>query len=66
MEKLLTTKELAEATGLSEYFINQEVREGKLKAVKLGNRNRYREKSIDEWLSAKEEAEPQKRPRVSQ
>ena len=51
MNKLLTSKQVANKLGLSEYTIWRYVKAGKLKAIKLTKRNfRIEEKDLNQFL----------------
>lgn len=55
MNKVLTTKELAEYLKLTEVTIYKYVHEGKIPALKIGSRWRFDKDQIDDLLRKKEE-----------
>ena len=50
MERLLEPKEVSELLGIHLDTVRRYLREGKIKAIKLGNRWRIRESDLDKFL----------------
>lgn len=51
MQNLMTTKEVAEKLKVSRQMVSKLVKEGKLKADRVGHRYRFKEEYIEEYLS---------------
>lgn len=51
MKELYTTNEVAEKLRVSRQMISKLVKEGKLKADRVGHRYRFKEEYIEEYLS---------------
>ena len=50
MEDLLSIKETAKALRMSESFVYQEAREGKITCVKFGSKTYFKQRHIDEYV----------------
>jgi len=53
--KLYTIAEVESLSGFSRTYIYECIREGRLKAYKVGRRYRFKEEDVMEWLGLKQE-----------
>ncbi len=51
MEQLLTVKQLAEALQINEQTVQRFIREGKLKAFRVGREYRIKKSKLNEYLT---------------
>jgi len=61
MEELLTIEELAEYLKISKHTLYKMVEKGKIPALKIANRWRFKKRKIEKWLEEHENHYPNRR-----
>lgn len=59
MNRLLTPKEAAEICGMSKWWISEQIRKGKIRAIYFGNRRRIRSEEFIQFVSTLPSVNPE-------